>query len=335
MDEIILRVLKGEASPFEKERLLRWRSESEANESYFRVLSRIWKLSGAGSGTEASVQADEEEVDTLYRAVLATAEARRGGHSQVRARRVRALALWGTSLAAGLAALAFGVRQVMEAGPDVPSAATAVPVVSPGFRTLRLEDGSFVRLASGSQLDVRFSEDRRSVALRGRAFFAVAPDRHRPFLVQAGEAEVRVLGTRFEVSENGNGIRTVVVEGRVSLSSPWGDVMVPEGNVGTAPPGQAPEAEAVADPWSLLDWPGGLLVFHETPLENVAQEVADHFGIPVRLRDHQAGSRRISASFQGEESFREVLETLCVVTSTSCRLTSDSAVIESAPGGGS
>lgn len=335
MDEVILRVLKGEASPFEEERLRRWRLEQEANEDHFRALSRIWELSGAGSDARAHLEAGDQETDALYRGVLAAAEVRRGGPARLRARRVRAMALWGTAVAAGIVGLALGIRQAMEAGPNLPYTAAGAPTASAGPQTLRLEDGSYVRLAPGSHLDVRFSEDRRSVALRGRAFFAAAPDRNRPFQVQAGEAEVRVLGTRFEVSEEGEGIRAVVVEGRVSLSSPWGEVVVPAGNVGRAPPGRIPQAEAVVDPWSLMDWPGGLLVFHETPLENVAREVAEHFGIPVRLRDGQAGSRRISAAFQGEESFQEVLETLCVVTSTSCRLTPDSAVIEPPPGGGS
>jgi ferric-dicitrate binding protein FerR (iron transport regulator) len=127
----------------------------------------------------------------------------------------------------------------------------------------------------------------------------------------------------------------VVVEGRVSLSSPWGEIDVPAGSVGRAPVDGAPEAVEVTDPWSLLDWPGGLLVFHETPLETVAREVAVHFGLPVRLRDLAAGSRRISAAFQGSESFGEVLETLCVVSSTVCEITNDSAVIGPIPGGGS
>lgn len=335
MDEVILRVLKGEASPFEEERLRRWRAEHEANEDYFRALSRIWKLSGGGPDARGILEAGDQEVDALYRAVLAAAEERRNDRGRAPARRARTVALWGTAVAAGLVALALGVRQAMKAGPNRPSTTTAVPMASPGPQTLRLEDGSFVRLAPGSHLDVHLSENRRTVALRGRAFFAVAPDRSRPFQVNAGEAEVRVLGTRFEVSEQRDGIRAVVVEGRVSLASPWGDVVVPAGNVGRALPGRTPEAEPVVDPWSLLDWPGGLLVFHETPLENVAPEVAEHFGLPVRLRDHQAGSRRISASFQGEESFREVLETLCAVTATSCSITPDSAVIGFIPGGGS
>jgi ferric-dicitrate binding protein FerR (iron transport regulator) len=135
------------------------------------------------------------------------------------------------------------------------------------------------------------------------------------------------------VAEEGEGIRAVVVEGRVSLTSPWGEIEVPAGSVGSAKPGQAPGADAVADPWALLDWPGGLLVFHETPLEAVVREVEEHFGLPVRLLDSSAAARRISASFQGEESFREVMETLCAVTSASCSITPDSAVVASTSGG--
>ncbi|MGW8268015.1 MAG: FecR family protein [Longimicrobiales bacterium] len=334
MDEIILRVLKGEASPFEEERLRRWRSHAEANEAHFQAMSRIWALSGGGPGTDADAEADDGEVDLLLNSVLAAAAERRGGRPRARGRRIRTAALWGASLAAGLAALAIAVQRAFNVATEDAPVPSIVAASSSTPQTLRLEDGSYVRLAPGSRLDVRFREGRRDVSLRGRAFFAVAPDRSRPFRVQTGGGEVRVLGTRFEVAEGGDGVRTVVVEGRVALSSALGVVEVPAGSVGSAPPDRIPEAEAVADPWALLDWPGGLLVFHDTPLSNVIREVEDHFGLPIGLHDSGAGSRRISASFQEDESFREVVETLCVVASLACRVSPDSAIILSTPGGG-
>jgi len=334
MDEIILRVLRGEASRFEEERLRRWRSHQEANEVHFQALSRIWALSGGKTGTDADGDADDGEVETLLRSILTVAEERRGDRPRSRRSRIRTAALWGTSLAAGFGALAIGIQRSFDAATEDSSASSVMAAASSPPQTLRLEDGSYVRLAPGSRLDVRFRDGRREVSLQGRAFFAVAPDRSRPFLVQTEGGEVRVLGTRFEVTEGGEGVRTVVVEGRVVLSSPLGEVEVPAGSVGSAPPDRAPEAETLADPWVLLDWPGGLLVFHETPLSNVIREVEDHFGLPVGLHDSGAAHRRISASFQEDESFREVVETLCVVASLTCRVTPDSAVILSTAGGG-
>ena len=78
MDEVILRVLKGEASPFEEERLRRWRSEAAGNEAHFRELSRIWELSAEGSGSQAFREAEEGEVDALLSSILSAAEERRG-----------------------------------------------------------------------------------------------------------------------------------------------------------------------------------------------------------------------------------------------------------------
>jgi transmembrane sensor len=194
-------------------------------------------------------------------------------------------------------------------------------------QTLRLDDGSFVRLAPGSRLEARLREDQRTVELEGRAFFAVAPDGRRPFEVRTAKGLVRVLGTRFEVASGEDGLRTVVVEGRVELANAVGRVEVPGGSVGTALEGEGPQAAPVVDVYSFLDWPGGLLVFHSTPLRGVAREVQRHFGIPVRIDTPAGEGLRISASFEEGESFQEVLETLCSITGSECRIYVDSAVI--------
>jgi ferric-dicitrate binding protein FerR (iron transport regulator) len=333
MDELIFRILSGEATPFEEERLRRWRDEAPENEARVQELSRIWSLSTPEGMDEPS----EEDVDRLMRNILGEAGERSTPiQPAVQHRRgIRSVLLWGSSLAAGLAALSLGLKALREAPPTFPSISTPEVVVSaPSPQTLRLADGSFVRLAPGSRLEVRFEDGERMVYLQGRAFFAVAPDALKPFLVRAGSAQVRVLGTRFEVAAEGDEIRAVVVEGRVALSSTMGEVEVPAGSMGTVAPGTEPHTETVSDPWALMDWPGGLLVFHETPLNAVVREVESHFHRRIRIDDPEAATLRISASFQENESFDEVLETLCAVTGARCHVTPDSAVIASATGDG-
>ena len=73
--------------------------------------------------------------------------------------------------------------------------------------TVRLDDGSKIQLNTDSELSVRFSKaERRLVLERGQAFFDVAHDPARPFVVDAGKASVRALGTRFDV-RRGDGER--------------------------------------------------------------------------------------------------------------------------------
>lgn len=86
---------------------------------------------------------------------------------------------------------------------------------------VRLDDGSRLRLDTGSRVRVRFSGAARRVELvRGQAFFEVAHDAQgRPFEVVADKAEVRVLGTRFDVRRDTAGVQVTLVEGKVEVVS--------------------------------------------------------------------------------------------------------------------
>lgn len=85
-------------------------------------------------------------------------------------------------------------------------------------REIRLSDGSEVTLGARSSLEVAFRLHERRVALTsGVAFFSVAKNPSRPFIVLVGDKEVRVVGTKFEVRRDPAGMRVSVVEGTVEV----------------------------------------------------------------------------------------------------------------------
>ena len=85
-----------------------------------------------------------------------------------------------------------------------------------------LADGSKVYLNSESEIryPTFFAGGERRVFLKGEAFFEVASDTSRPFIVEVGEMDVRVLGTRFNVNAYApeRAIRTTLVSGKVRVS---------------------------------------------------------------------------------------------------------------------
>ncbi len=84
--------------------------------------------------------------------------------------------------------------------------------------TAHLDDGSAVELNTDTTLRVRFSRGaRRLELLKGQAFFDVAHDAGRPFLVEAGPMEVRAIGTRFDVRHDGAGATVALAQGRVKV----------------------------------------------------------------------------------------------------------------------
>ena len=86
------------------------------------------------------------------------------------------------------------------------------------FRKVPLQDKSIANINSGSQIEVAFNKERRLVNLRkGEAWFEVAKDKTKPFIVEAGDARVRAVGTAFAVRRFPNGTEVLVTEGTVEV----------------------------------------------------------------------------------------------------------------------
>lgn len=85
------------------------------------------------------------------------------------------------------------------------------------IRRLPLADGSVATIDTSSELRVVMARDSRRVTLRkGQAWFEVAKDRQRPFLVDAEIAQVRAVGTAFSVRRTDEGVQVAVTEGKVA-----------------------------------------------------------------------------------------------------------------------
>lgn len=321
MDELIIKVLAGMATPAEETRVEEWRTESPENDAHFRVMEGIW------AGTAPAEQEDVPPVpDAAALRGLAEAEEDPGQEETVpvtplESRREASFFVsrrlgWGIALAAGIAAVSLVVGRWGRGGPVASYTADASRP-----RTVNLRDGSVAKLAAGSRLDEWDEDGVRAVSLTGRAFFAVTRDAERPFVVREASAEVRVLGTRFEVSDDGDAnVRVVVVEGRVALSNDAGRVAVDAGAVAFARDGEHPTAERVDDVFTLLNWPDGVLIFQETPLEEVAAEVERHYHRSLQVRGDALRDLRITALFEGQ-TFPDVVNALCDVAGAACTFT--------------
>jgi transmembrane sensor len=95
----------------------------------------------------------------------------------------------------------------------------AAPAAVPRSRTL--SDGTLVQLNAGSEVFEQFTPGERRVRLvRGEAHFAVVRNPARPFVVQAGNIDVRAVGTTFNVNLQSASIDVLVLEGIVQVDPP-------------------------------------------------------------------------------------------------------------------
>jgi transmembrane sensor len=194
-------------------------------------------------------------------------------------------------------------------------------------RSFALADGSHVELDASTELLVRYSNHSRELTLtRGQARFDVAHDVERPFSVTAGGEKVVATGTSFNVDLSGSKIVVTLIEGRVvvlpkrselSLSTLFtpGPPPVSHVSVDRAPlgielnPGQRLEVSASGKVSDITAtnlersnaWQSGQLIFDDTPLSTVVEQVNRYSRRPLILRDEDAGRERVSGVFSADD----------------------------------
>ena len=178
-------------------------------------------------------------------------------------------------------------------------------------RTIVLADGSHVDLSGDAELSVRILPWRRDVTLaRGEAFFDVAHERWRPFLVRSGSTSVRVLGTAFNVDRQ-SATRTAVevYRGAVTLEAPRAeDIVLHKGdrarvvNDRIAPQATNPDAHVAGH--DRPDWTAGWFEAADVPMSVLIAKVQRYSVRPIRLRDPRLAALPVSGRFQVSDPAR-------------------------------
>lgn len=195
-----------------------------------------------------------------------------------------------------------------------------------------LPDGTDLWLNADSKIKygIPFIRENRQVELRGEAFLKVTKNGKAPFVVNAGAASVKVLGTRFNVKAypEEEQIEIALSEGSVEFS-------------GTMVDGKKAEANLIPNDFLVLDkqtgnvrlenrnlekyisWYQNILIFDDTPMQEVAVTLERWYGVKVIVADPEINKYRFTTTFENESLFR-VLELL--------ELSSPAIKIEYTPG---
>lgn len=232
---------------------------------------------------------------------------------------------WRPAIAAGLGCLLLGSAIVLGgrfldalgigASSATPESAATHYATGPGEVTsIELADGSRVTLNTSSRLRVAYSGAQRRLGLeRGQAFFAVAKDAARPFVVEAAGRQVVAHGTAFDVRIEKRDLRVALLEGAVSvrrrtapaIEAVWlrpDDVLKVEGGlVSVARHGNVQ---------ALAAWREGLLIFRDQELRSAVEEMNRYGATRIVIADERIAALRISGAFRiGQAtSFVDALE---------------------------
>jgi transmembrane sensor len=158
-----------------------------------------------------------------------------------------------------------------------------------------LPDGTAVWLNASSSLTypLAFRGKTRGVSLQGEAYFEVAKNPDKPFVVQVNSMQVTVLGTHFNVNAytEHSGIQTTLVEGSVRLSQGNNQVILKPGEQGNADPSSSKIQVAQVNTNKVLAWKNGYFMFQDDNIQDIMQQIARWYDLEVEYRGKLTSSR--------------------------------------------
>lgn len=170
-----------------------------------------------------------------------------------------------------------------------------------------LPDGSVVTLNCNSKIKFpkKFKKEKREITIVGEAFFDVKTNPEKPFVINAGNARVTVLGTSFNISAfpEQEKVEVVVETGKVQFcrkerkEDREGEFILQPGEKGTLEQKTNHlEKNLNTDP-NYLAWKTHNLVFKETPLSQVMKQLKKAYHIEIELKDKQLNELLLTAQF--------------------------------------
>jgi len=203
---------------------------------------------------------------------------------------------------------------------NLQTVATAeVTVDDLGLSQIELADGTKVTLNRDSKINYpdEFGTDTREVSIVGEAFFEVAPNANKPFIIHAGEATIKVLGTSFSVNaypENDK-VEVIVETGKVKFSkldnSPktTNELILDPGEKGTYINTSKLLSKCMNDDPNFLAWKTHKLVFNKTSLKEVIKQLNKAYHVQIDTADPSLNKLLLNAHFE-KESLDFILEVI-------------------------
>lgn len=183
---------------------------------------------------------------------------------------------------------------------------------------LTLDDGTVVHLNGDSRLffPEHFGHSKRDVILDGEAYFMVAKDKSRPFIVHTVHGDVKEYGTEFNVAAyKGKPTEVVLVEGSVSVTSTHGTEQMMKPNMLCRFSDEDCKMEFVdTEPYKA--WNVGKFTFKDWQLERIMSVLSRWYSMPVEYAEPSLRHLNLSGTFSRYDGMDATLESLGIVTGT-------------------
>ena len=300
---LIARHLGKELDDKEKEEFAKWMKESGANEKELENAEKIWQISSMKEAQLFDVENGWSKMKTRIHPV-----------KDFRHSIKRHIFITSVKVAASLLiliSLTFTAYWIIGKTGNLQVTAENEKLLEP----VVLPDGSQVYLNAGTTIRYpkTFSGDTRKVELVGEAFFKVTRNARQPFIIQTPLAQVKVLGTSFDVKayKKCDKVSVVVETGTVELSSREGEgiIKLTQGNTGVYYLNSKKLEKSAISDINAFAWKTNEIVFKNSSLDYVSKTLENVFSKNIILNT-KLKSCPLNANFKNRdlESILEVIK---------------------------
>ena len=290
-DELIIKYLSGEASPEEAIAIDDWR-EDPVNRVHFESLSSVWNASHPGKQLTPTTRHDswtqvDDQISTGYHAAGSATISR-----------------YALRIAASLLiVVAVGIGLLVKFSPETTD--TLVVTTSDSIKNFVLPDLSSITLHHETtiQYPAKFAEASREVTmLSGEAYFAVAHDSNRPFIIHHEIANIRVVGTEFNVKASNQNIEVSVNSGKVLVFTAYDSALLETGMIAVVSNHEKSfeiKNDANVNTWGYAT---GKFVFSDTPVGEVISSVEKAYPCRISVVDPSIRNCKLTAVFDNDSA---------------------------------
>jgi transmembrane sensor len=315
-DLLIANYLSGEASQTEKDELTRWIGESPANKRIFEESQRIWSKSQTYLAA-SEISSDREKIKDQIIQQLSQTSKNRQLFSWIY--RVAAILIFPIMLGIGWY---LGSKEI--------STETQIcEVTAPKGQISKciLADGTEVWLNAGTTIkyDPSLKGDFREVSLDGEAYFKVSKNKHKPFTVTTEHAQIKVLGTIFNLKaySGENKVETTLEEGSVVFSLNESATKPVELKPGEQLVYNISEKKIMlgkVETYLHTAWKDGKFVFKDADLKTIIQELEKLYDVRIHLENDSLLKLHFRGMFEYEQNIFSALEALERTTNMKYRM---------------
>lgn len=311
MEELFVKYWDGAADVAEKLLLLDWLKQSDENRKAFSQAYDIWLAASLGAENELTTSI---ALDRFKSRVI---------NSEKYSRKNTKLVRYRLQIAASFLLVIFSLgyyisRKYIQMQQPMVINQVIMPEGSKG--NVVLPDGSLVWLKSNTKIvyPETFSDKVRAVKVFGEAYFEVVPNKQKPFIVNADQLAIKVLGTKFNVRNYNerDDITVTLLEGRVSLladSFTGEHFLLPNQQFVLNKKNLSTKLKKVRAETS-VSWIKDRLVFENKPLSEIIPYMEAWYGVDIMCDKTIANQTRLTFTIRNE-SLSEIMKSIQFVSS--------------------